>query len=73
MHMLLLVIEPLFLTLHEASLICSFQAPQYDYFNNYLTVRTISKSNIKIVERGTINTTNTQTHDNLIAWLGTGT
>ena len=39
----------------------------------YLTVRTISKSNIKIVERGTINTTNTQTHDNLIAWLGTGT
>jgi hypothetical protein len=26
----------------------------------YLTVRTISKSNIKIVERGTINTTNTR-------------
>ena len=39
----------------------------------YLTVRTIAKSNIKIVERGTIDTTNTQTHDNLIAWFGTGT
>jgi len=36
----------------------------------YLTVRTISKSNIKIVERGKIDTTNTQIHDN---WLGTGT
>ena len=30
----------------------------------YLTVRTISKSNIKIVERGKIDTRNTQAHDN---------
>ena len=34
MHILLLVIELLFLTLHEASFMCLFQAPQYNYFNN---------------------------------------
>jgi hypothetical protein len=35
----------------------------------YFTVRRISKSNIKIVERGIIDTLNTQTHDNSISWL----
>ena len=34
-NILLLVIELLFLTLHEASLICLFQVPQYNYFNNF--------------------------------------
>ena len=33
----------------------------------YLTVRTISKSNIKIVERIKYDTPNTQTHDNSIS------
>jgi hypothetical protein len=33
---------------------------------NYYTVGAISKSNIKIVERGKINTPNTQIHDQ--AW-----
>jgi hypothetical protein len=35
----------------------------------YFTVRRISKSNIKIVERGIIDTLNKQTHDNSISWL----
>jgi hypothetical protein len=39
----------------------------------YPTVRTISKSNIKTVERGIIDTHNTKTHENSISWLGTGT
>jgi hypothetical protein len=39
----------------------------------YPTVRTISKSNIKTVERGIIDTPNTKTHENSISWLGTGT
>jgi hypothetical protein len=36
----------------------------------YPTVRTISKSNIKTVERGIIDTPNTKTHENSISWLG---
>ena len=34
---------------------------------------TIPKSNIKMVERGTIDTPNTQIHDHFLSWLGTGT
>jgi len=37
------------------------------------TVGTIQKSNIKIVERGKIDTLNTQIHDRSVSWLGTGT
>ena len=37
------------------------------------TVGTISKSNIKIVERGKINTTNTPIHVHSLSCLGTGT
>ena len=37
------------------------------------TVRTISKSNIKIVDRGEIDTCNTQIHDRSLFLLGTGT
>jgi hypothetical protein len=59
MHMLLLVIEPLFLTLHEASLICSFQAPQYDYFNNFnvILMETYVSRKIKYIMH------NVQSHD----------
>ena len=39
----------------------------------YHTVGTISKSNIKIVERGKIYTTNTQIHDRALPCLGTAT
>ena len=39
----------------------------------YNTVGTILKSNIKIVERGNIDTPNTQLHDSSLSWLGTGT
>ena len=39
----------------------------------YHTVRTFPKSNIRIVERGKIDTSNTQFHDHSISWLGTGT
>jgi hypothetical protein len=39
----------------------------------YHTVGTISKSNIKIVERGKIDITNTQIHDRSLSCLGTGT
>jgi hypothetical protein len=39
----------------------------------YHTVRTFPKSNRKIVERGKIDTPNTQIHDSLLFWLGTGT
>ena len=38
----------------------------------YHTVRTIPKSNIKIVERSKIDTTNTQIHDLSLSWFGTG-
>ena len=57
--MLLLVIEPLFLTLHEASLICSFQAPQYDYFNNFnvILMETYVSRKIKYIMH------NVQSHD----------
>jgi hypothetical protein len=34
MHILLLVIQLLFLTLYEVSLGCLFQVPLYNYFNN---------------------------------------
>jgi hypothetical protein len=34
---------------------------------------TIAKSNIKIVERGKIDTPNTQIHDTSLSWLGTDT
>jgi hypothetical protein len=37
------------------------------------TVRTISKSNINIVERDKIDTPNTYIHDYSLSWLGTGT
>jgi len=36
-------------------------------------VRTIPKSNIKIVDRGKIDIPNTQIHDLSLSWLGTGT
>ena len=39
----------------------------------YRTVGTIPKSNIKIVERGTLSTLNKQVHDHSLSWLGTGT
>lgn len=38
----------------------------------YHTDGTISKSNIKILERGTIDTPNTQIYDHFLSWLGTG-
>ena len=41
--------------------------------NKYHTVRTIPKSNIKIVKRSKIDITNTQIHDGSCSWLGTGT
>jgi hypothetical protein len=39
----------------------------------YDTVGTILRSNIKIVERGTFDTPNTQIHDLPFSWLETGT
>jgi len=39
----------------------------------YHTVRTIPKSNIKILERGNIDAGNTQIHDRSLSWLGTDT
>ena len=41
--------------------------------NKYHNVGTISKSNIKIVERGKIDIPNTQIHDRSLPWLGAGT
>ena len=41
-------------------------------YKSYHTVETIPKSNIKMVERDKIYTTNTQIHDGLLSWLGTG-
>ena len=38
----------------------------------YHTVGTVPESNIKIVERGTIDTPNSQIHDCSFVWLGTG-
>ena len=37
------------------------------------TVGTFPKSNIKIVERGKIDTPDTQIHAHFLSWLGTGT
>jgi hypothetical protein len=39
----------------------------------YVTIGTIPKSNIEIVERGNIDTTNIQIHYHSLSWLGTGT
>jgi len=39
----------------------------------YHTVGTIPKSNIKVVERGNLDTPNIQTHDRSFSWLDTGT
>ena len=39
----------------------------------YHTVGTIPKSNIKIVERGNIDTSNTKIYDQSLSWLCTGT
>jgi hypothetical protein len=39
----------------------------------YYTVGMVPKPNIKIVERRTIDTPNTQIHDRPLSWLGTGT
>ena len=39
----------------------------------YHTVGTIPQSNIKIVERAKIDTSNTQIHDSSFSWVGTGT
>ena len=39
----------------------------------YHTVGTIPKSNIKILERGKIDTPNTQIQDRSLSWFGTGT
>ena len=36
----------------------------------YHTVRTLLKSNVKIVERGKIDTPNTQIHDSSLSWFG---
>ena len=41
--------------------------------NNTETVGTISKSNIKIVERDKIDILNTQIHDCSLVWFGTDT
>ena len=38
----------------------------------YHTVGTASKSNIKIVERGNIDSANTQIQDRALSWLGIG-
>ena len=38
----------------------------------YNTVKTIPKSNIRIIEREKIDTTN-KIHDRSLSWLGTGT
>jgi len=49
------------------------------YFNNKVkskqhhTVGTIPRSNIKIIERGEVDTTNIQIHDHSLSWFGTGT
>jgi hypothetical protein len=45
----------------------------YDFVEKYHTVGTIPKSNIKIVERGKIDISNTQIHDCPLSWLGTDT
>ena len=39
----------------------------------YNTAGTVPKSNIKIVERDTVDTPNTQIHNRSLSWLGTGT
>jgi len=39
----------------------------------YHTVGIVPKSNIKIIERGKIDTPNTKIHDRSLSWLGTGT
>jgi hypothetical protein len=39
----------------------------------YYTVRTVPKSNRKIVERVEIDISNRQIHDRSLSWLGTGT
>jgi len=39
----------------------------------YRTVRTLPQSNIKIVETGKIDTSNTQIHDSSLFLLGAGT
>ena len=59
MHILLLVIELLFLTLHEASFMCLFQAPQYNYFNtcNVILMETSVSRKIKYIMY------NVQSHD----------
>jgi hypothetical protein len=36
----------------------------------YHTVRTLPKSKVKIVERGKMDTPNTQIHDGSLSWLG---
>jgi hypothetical protein len=38
----------------------------------YHTVRAFTKSNIKILESGKIDTTNKRIHDRSLSWLGTG-
>lgn len=43
------------------------------YTKKYLIVRTIPKSNIKIVERGKIDTSITQINDRSLSGLGKGT
>ena len=40
---------------------------------NYHTLVTIPKSSIKIIERGKIDTRNTQIHELSLSWFGTGT
>ena len=41
--------------------------------NKYHTVETIPRSNIKIVEKGKIDFSNTQIHNRSLSCLGTGT
>ena len=43
-----------------------------DQISKYNTVRTVPRSNIKIVERGKIDTPNTQIHNRLRSWFCTG-
>jgi hypothetical protein len=43
------------------------------FYNRRSLCGTVLKSNRKIVERGKIDTPNTETHDRSLSWLSTGT
>jgi hypothetical protein len=54
-------------------MIITLIVPVYSGKKKYHTDRTFPKSNIKIVERGKIDTPDTQVHAHFLSWLGTGT